>query len=555
MTCANANRIQMRLLIPEKPATGLRFLPATQGPARQQFQRLLATATSDSLFPGNRKALLTSVTKNLRIKEMQARKGSQMQAKVLIVDAVATNRIMLTVTFSAAFYDVASAPSLDTALDRVHASPPDLVILSGDLPQNGTFEFCKAMKSNAALSTVPIVMISEKDSPAFRLQALRAGAEDILSKPVADGLLLARIRSLLRAQATTQELRLRDGTSRALGFCEDACGFSGPGRIALVATDLTDAQHLAGTITAGVAHDVHAHSIKSAMGALDEQNTPDVFVIALTNGEPDPGLRLLADIRARASTRHAAIIVITAAGCQHTAADAFDLGADDAMPDGVDAAEFALRLTTQLSRKRQSDRLRETMRSGAQAAVTDPLTGLYNRRYALPHLARIMETATRTDKPFAVMIADLDHFKSINHRFGHAVGDAVLIDVAQRLRRTLRAVDLVARFGGEEFLIVMPNTGLKAARTAARRLCSAVQETPVMKNPVASDIQPASLVPPLHVTISIGVAIAGDPDTAPFLPDMAQADTVARLLDAADQALYKAKDKGRNCVRMSRPSA
>jgi two-component system cell cycle response regulator len=166
-----------------------------------------------------------------------------------------------------------------------------------------------------------------------------------------------------------------------------------------------------------------------------------------------------------------------------------------------------------------------------------------------------METATRTDKPFAVMIADLDHFKSINDRFGHAVGDAVLIDVAQRLRRNLRAVDLVARFGGEEFLIVMPNTGLKAARTAARRLCSAVQETPVMKNPVASDIQPASLVPPLHVTISIGVAIAGDPDTAPFLPDMVQADTVARLLDAADQALYKAKDKGRNCVRMSRPAA
>jgi two-component system cell cycle response regulator len=486
---------------------------------------------------------------------MQARKGSQMQAKVLIVDAVATNRIMLTVTLSAAFYDVASAPSLDAALARMHTSPPDLVILSGDLPQNGAFDFCKAMKSDTGALAVPIVMIGAKDTPAFRLQALEAGAQDILSKPVEDSLLLARIRSLLRAQATTQELRLRDGTSRALGFCEDASRFESPGRIALIATDLNASQQLADAITPGFAHNAHAHSIKSAMGAQEEQNTPDVFVIALTGGIPDPGLRLLADIRARARTRHAAIIVITPAGCQHTAADAFDLGADDAMPDGVDAAEFTLRLTVQLSRKRQSDRLRETMRSGAQAAVTDPLTGLYNRRYALPHLARIMETAMRTDKPFAVMIADLDHFKSINDRFGHAVGDAVLIDVAQRLRRNLRAVDLVARFGGEEFLIVMPNTGLKAARAAAHRLCNAVQETPVVSTPVASDIQPAPLVAPLHVTISIGVAIAGAPDTAPFHPDMVQADAVSRVLDAADQALYKAKDRGRNCVRMSRPAA
>jgi two-component system cell cycle response regulator len=186
--------------------------------------------------------------------------------------------------------------------------------------------------------------------------------------------------------------------------------------------------------------------------------------------------------------------------------------------------------------------LRATVRTGLKAAVSDPLTGLHNRRYAMPHLARTAEHAALTGKPFAVMVADLDLFKRINDVFGHAAGDAVLVETARRMRDNLRAVDMVARIGGEEFLIVMPGSTITEARVAASRLCRKIGNQDFVV-PGADD--------PIKVTVSIGLTMGGLPD-ANGSPQTEDADT---LLAAADKALYAAKLRGRNQVTLRRPAA
>jgi two-component system cell cycle response regulator len=254
-------------------------------------------------------------------------------------------------------------------------------------------------------------------------------------------------------------------------------------------------------------------------------------------------LRLIATLRASAGTRHAGVLVLQTTPDAGLAANALDMGADDLMTDGFEPEELALRLSILLKRKRREAHSRATIRSEANAAGHDPLTGLHNRRYAMPHLSQLAANATATGRPLAVMVADLDYFKKVNDDFGHAAGDAVLIELAKRLQKELRASDMVARIGGEEFLIILPGTPPDKAREMALRLCDEVGGTP-FKVP--------SHATPIPVTISIGLALGG-PAQGQSRPQTIQAG--ADLLDQADKALYSAKMRGRNRVTLSRPAA
>ena len=211
------------------------------------------------------------------------------------------------------------------------------------------------------------------------------------------------------------------------------------------------------------------------------------------------------------------------------------------MKNSSQVCEFlslSLRAKALIRRKQQHDRLRATVRSGLHAAITDPLTGLYNRRYLAPHLAKMADQAAASGREFAVMMLDIDHFKAINDTYGHAAGDRVLIQIADRLRENLRAIDLVTRVGGEEFLVAMPRTSVRQAKLAADRLRRMVNNTPFALG---------TSCPPINVTISVGVAVSND--------DVMVKTAVAELCDCADQALYAAKSAGRNQVAMAKSAA
>lgn len=468
-----------------------------------------------------------------------------MQGKILIVDPISTNRIVLKVKLASAFYEVLQASSADEACVAALRYAPDLVISAMALPDCDAADFARQLHANPQTRALPIVVIGDQPGAGSRLAALEAGVQDVMLRPLDDTLFLARVRSLIRAQNTAAEWQMRDDTSRALGFAEDQAEFGPAGRSIVVSTDTERARAWMEQIRPALRCSLSYAPPDTALRDLSPGRVPDVFIMILEDEDRHSGdvLRLLAAIRATAITRHAGTLVIQPTPDPGLGAYALDLGADDLMVDGFEVVEFTLRVKALLRRKRVADQLRATVRSGLKAAVSDPLTGLHNRRYAMPHLTRVAEHAQATGRSFAVMVADLDHFKRINDLYGHASGDAVLIEAARRLRENLRGVDLLARIGGEEFLIVMPATPLSEARVAARRLCRKIGDEG-FKVPGSNT--------PIDVTISIGVSMGGTRGSSNTNIDAVDANS---LLDAADKALYDAKLQGRNQVQLYRPAA
>ncbi|WP_241956439.1 GGDEF domain-containing protein [Marinobacter maroccanus] len=165
-----------------------------------------------------------------------------------------------------------------------------------------------------------------------------------------------------------------------------------------------------------------------------------------------------------------------------------------------------------------------------ELATRDPLTGLFNRREMSRVLEEELERARRYQRPMAVLWVDFDHFKDINDTFGHAAGDSVLRSISRLLQSSVRSVDSIGRFGGEEFVIVLPEMDLEEAQETAERL----------RRKVADEPQPLGNDQTVPLTISVGVAV---------YPDHGQ--TASTLCAAADKAMYLAKERGRNCVAMA----
>ena len=460
-----------------------------------------------------------------------------MAGRILIADDVATNRIVLKVKLMAACYEILQASGGAETIECARTDAPDLILLDLMMPDMDGVAVCKRLKDDPLTAHIPIIMVTAHNDNTLKINALRAGADEFMTKPLDELTLLARVRSLLRARDTDEELRLRDSTCRELGFAESAASFTPPSTIAMIAAKPETAVSWKTALGKTLNDKVIVTPKEQALSQTGAKYAPDVYVIACDLAKPDEGLRLMSELRSRPETRHCAIIMVIPKGAHSKSATALDLGANDLMFEGFDPEEMVLRLKTQINRKRQADRLRETVRDGLRMAVIDPLTGLYNRRYAMPHLTRIAERAKSTGRPYAVMVLDLDRFKSINDTYGHAAGDVVLQVVASRIKDNLRGVDMVARIGGEEFLVVMPDTQLDDARQTAERLCHVIDSSPIaFANGKGS----------AHISLSIGVSMGG-------LHGAVR--SVDQLIESADHALYLAKSDGRNQVIFSRNAA
>ena len=462
-----------------------------------------------------------------------------MQGRILIVDAIATNRIVLKVKLITAFYEVVQATTMSEALDLARTQVPDLIITALSLPDGDAARLRLALRQDPATKFIPVMAISAQTSRQDRLAALHAGVRDILSRPLDETLLLGRVRSLIRAHSATEDWRMREDTSRALALQEPQHRFMDRAHCTLVSADKAQLHNFAGQLRPVLRMHLTLTCPNSVVADLRGKKLPDVFVFVLPT---DPlkamdSLRMLSALRANAKTRNAGVVVLQTTADSALAATALDMGADDLMAQGFDAEELSLRLAAVVRRTKAAEQMRRTMHDGLEAAIYDPLTGLYNRRYAMPHLNRVSSHAIQTGRSYAVLLADLDYFKQVNDRYGHASGDAVLVEVASRLRNCLRGSDMAARIGGEEFLVVMPGTPQFQAQRAAVRICQAISA-------VSFDV-PGS-ASPVHITISIGMAINenGNPDKCP-----------KDMLHAADRALYTAKGRGRNQVTMARPAA
>lgn len=464
-----------------------------------------------------------------------------MVGKILIVDSVATNRILFKVALGEAFYQPLMAGDGESCLRLAKENPPDLIMLDLELPDMSGLTVIEMLRANPATREIPILALSTLEDATLRKQAMRAGADDVLAKHGAKQILLARVRNLLRGGHGLDGLAAHGSELGLMGFAEAPPEYFGPAVISFLSPG--PSMQVQGARCEDVAQHMSDRIIlQSREAALVEPNlgldlpAPDIFVIDSTTSGVADCFRLMSELRSRTSTRHSAICILLANGDSDAATMAYDQGADDLVDSSIAADELALRLRAVIRRKRREDHLRASVQDGLRMAMIDPLTGLHNRRYAMAQLAAIADRAETTQGVFAVMVIDLDRFKSVNDRYGHASGDAVLVEVARRLRANLRTSDLLARIGGEEFLVALPDTSFDAARMAADRLCQAVEEYQIN----------VSLAASLKVTVSIGLAVCALSQ---------KAEDVATVIDRADHALLRAKSEGRNKVTISQNAA
>ncbi len=456
-----------------------------------------------------------------------------MSGRILIVDDVATNRIVLKVKLASAHYVPLTAGSGAECLRVARREVPDLILLDLMLPDMDGTAVLAALRADPVTGAIPVVVLSSSHEPRLRMAALAAGAEDFLAKPVADEVLLARLRNLLRARSSTIDgLTSPPGALLMQGMAEAQAGFAAvPDRIAVIAADPGAAMGWRQALRAHMTADWRLLTPEAALG--DGVEEADLFFIDARGLDTQAALRMVSDLRSRSRSRHAAIVLAAAGLPADQQATAYDVGVNDLVDQGVTATEVALRLRGLVQRKRGADQARAALRDHLRLAVIDPLTGLFNRRYALPRLDDIAAAAARAGSVYAVMIADLDHFKDVNDRHGHAAGDAVLAEVSARLSANLRGSDMIARIGGEEFLIVLPDTSPMEAQAAADRLRRVIRDRPVT----------VSRETAVKVTLSIGLAV---------VPAATHAEPATVSIDRADRALLEAKASGRDRVIVCR---
>lgn len=446
-----------------------------------------------------------------------------MTARVLVVDDLELVRQLLERKLRDEYYEVMTADSGQAALDSVASDPPDLVILDIVMPEMDGFEVCRRLKSDPNTAHIPVLMMTGVDGPAEREPGLEAGADDFLVKPIVDLELHARVRSLLRLKFTLDELRSRSLTDlvfanpMGLGFCPDR-----PIKMSLLAV-LGEAETLEQQLSQLGA--VTRYSATDCLVHLSQHDT-DVVVVHL-GSYAQCGLQAIARLRSMRETRGIAILAANESDDIRPLAKAFELGVGDCLKLPTDDSEVRARLRSLWKRKCITDKLRENMHLSMQLAVTDAVTGLYNRHYLESHLLTLEARARASRRPFALAMIDIDHFKSVNDRWGHTIGDQALRLFAERISRNVRGIDLAARYGGEEFVILMPDTDLSTATNIARRLNEVTY----------SDQFLLSNGETLQISASIGVAAMAD-----------FAESGQSVLSRADAALYDAKMRGRNCV-------
>jgi two-component system, cell cycle response regulator len=450
-----------------------------------------------------------------------------MSGRVLVVDDVEANVKLLEAKLSSEYFDVLSAFNGSTALQIADAELPDVILLDVMMPRMDGFEVCCQLKANRRTADIPVVMVTALSDVANRLRGLEVGADDFLTKPVNDIALYARVRSLVRLKRMMEELRVREGICGRFGNCEMPAPEDdvGPARILIVEDDQLARARMIETL-------VPIADIPNCASDCDEawrllSDKAELIIGSLSIPGSDV-LRLVSRCRANEAFRHLPILLIAEDRDLPRLAKGLDLGANDYLIRPIERNELLARTATQIRRKRLQDRLEENYRRSLDLALTDKLTGLYNRRYLDAHLDELIERVHQDGISLAVLLFDIDHFKRVNDTYGHPAGDVVLQELAVRTMNSVRSVDLVARLGGEEFVVVMPETDLAIAAAVAERLRAAVAREPfTMKEGGAG----------LSVTISIGVAAA-----------TAKADDRDSMLKRADDALYAAKTRGRNCV-------
>ena len=425
-----------------------------------------------------------------------------MTARVLVVDDVLANVKLMEARLTAEYFDVVTAMSGAEALAMCERAQCDIVLLDVMMPEMDGFEVCRRLKTNPKTHHIPVIMVTALDQPSDRVRGLEAGADDFLTKPVSDVALIARVRSLVRLKMVTDELRMRAVTSKEIGIQDPAptalAEAGRNGKVLLVDDRRSSYERIARALTSEHAVDVETNPHDALVPRRRRRLRP-------AHGLARSGqLRRLAAVQpgalARAHAQSADPHRRRGRGQRAAAARPGDRrqrlsGAADRQERDVRARAHA---DPQEALRRPAARQSPAVDGAgdhrcAHRPAQSPLHGKPPRHAGR---ARRRRAASRC----RCCILDIDYFKSINDSFGHDAGDDVLREFAVRVRKSIRGIDLACRYGGEEFVVVMPETDMAVAALVAERIRRRIagEPFPIQKGAAA-----------VEVTISIGIAALG----------------------------------------------
>lgn len=449
-----------------------------------------------------------------------------MSARILVVDDNAANLRMMRGKLEARYYEVTTAQSGPEALSMIEQFAPQIILLDVMMPEMDGFEVCERLKADPLTQHIPVVMLTALTEEEDRIRGLEAGADDFLSKPVDDFALLSRLEALTRFNAVADELRQRESSGLSISplTTEELMHLEAPANILVIDQD----KHAAGQIVSKLELYGHNAATWDDGASASSLTGLDLAVVALSDQAHD-SLRLCVQLRSITQPRPIPIVVTLDAADKKLARKALSLGAADMVVKPLNFQELRARVRTQVKRSRYIEILRKRLDRGLELSLVDQLTGLYNRRFMLSKLEQWMKRASGDAQKLSIIAFDIDHFKRVNDNYGHEAGDIVLKDFAERIRMNIRPKDIACRLGGEEFLVILPETSGDMACVSAERIRRAIAGE-------AFGIKRADLQ--LDVTVSAGVATYAGGD-----------DTVADVLHRADEALYEAKRAGRNQTR------
>ncbi len=451
-----------------------------------------------------------------------------MTARVLIVDDIPVNLKLLETHLTAEYFVVLKANSGAEALKICANEEIDIILLDVMMPEMDGFEVCRRLKADTHTHHIPVVMVTALDQPSDRIEGLNAGADDFLTKPFDVVQLMARVKSLVRLKSLTDELRARAITKQQMDVEDTDRGMEtikiDNSRVLIIDNDMRHAQRLKEPLE--TIHRVDILTNPSDVIIQMAEQEYELVIISMALPEHDP-LRICSQLRTLEQGRNVPIVLVADEHDRQKIIRGLELGVNDFIMRPVEVNEFVARVRTQVRRFRYAKELRQTVSNTMQLAIIDELTKLYNRRYFDRHLEIMLKKAQEQGRSMAVMMLDIDHFKQVNDSHGHEAGDNILKEFASRIQNNIRGADLPCRYGGEEFVVLMPDIDLERAQLVGERVRSAVENSSFN----------AGSGRKISITVSAGIAL-----------NSSNIDSPQSLLKRADIALYKAKNDGRNRV-------
>jgi len=450
--------------------------------------------------------------------------GQRKRPKILIADDDPLQVTILSGILGDREYELESSDNGGNAVEKAKTFLPDLILLNSVLPGMDVYEMTRRLKGEPETCIIPIVLLFPLNRQSDKEKGHNAGVDDFLGKPVDRIELLARVQSLVKLKKLQDRVR---SNNERVPFVSPLISETANTKKSLIFIIEDDVKTQSGYELLLRSKGYDTLVSRDGGNALDlaVKNHPDLILLDLSISHID-GFELLAGLKINPELKEIPVIISSIISHMETRIQAIDAGADDYLIKPVNPSEMLSRINSTLRRSGVRKRLKSDMDSLFEQSVMDPLTGLYNRRYLKTVIDNDVAAAKRYNRGFFVVMIDIDDFKIINDTLGHLAGDGVLKALGNILRVRLRSCDIAARYGGDEFVVRLTDNNLNGVTVFAERMRASVE---TYKFPAVGDRK---------ITVSIGVAEFGPQDTS-----------MESVINKADEALYAAKQAGKNRVK------